>query len=120
MSVVPVVPQSRGPLSERLLESLRSAPAAGLEPPVSVDVTDPLTDDDLNLSLYACYELHYRGFDGVDPDWEWQPSLVAYRRELEHIFEEALVERVPRIGSASLAPEDMDLALREIEASDDG
>ena len=22
---------------------------------------------DLHLALYVCYELHYRGFDGVDP-----------------------------------------------------
>jgi len=42
-----------------------------------VDVADPLADDDLHLALYCCYELHYRGFDGVDPGWEWDPHLLA-------------------------------------------
>ena len=35
------------------------------------------TDDDLQLSLAVCYELHYRGFDGVSEDWEWDPALIA-------------------------------------------
>lgn len=35
---------------------------------------DALTDDDLQLALYLCYELHYRGFAGVDPAWEWSPA----------------------------------------------
>ena len=29
---------------------------------------------DLQLALYMCYELHYRGFSGVDPTWEWNPG----------------------------------------------
>ena len=33
-----------------------------------------------------CYELHYRGFAGVDPDWEWNPALLALRGELERVF----------------------------------
>ena len=36
--------------------------------------TCALTDEDLQLSLAVCYELHYRGFDGVDDDWEWDPA----------------------------------------------
>lgn len=31
---------------------------------------DVLADDDVQLTLQLLYELHYRGFDGVDPDWE--------------------------------------------------
>jgi heme oxygenase-like protein len=40
-------------------------------------------DDDLQLALWCCYELHYRGFHDVDEDWEWHPAIVAFRRSLE-------------------------------------
>ncbi len=33
-----------------------------------------------------CYELHYRGFAGVDPAWEWNPALLQLRAELERVF----------------------------------
>jgi hypothetical protein len=59
-------------------------------------IEDPVSDDDLQLALYLCFELHYRGFDGVDPAWEWEPRLLAIRAALERAF----------LGSleASLAP----------------
>lgn len=41
---------------------------------------------DLQLALYMCYELHYRGFAGVDPTWEWNPALLSLRAELERAF----------------------------------
>ncbi len=41
---------------------------------------------DLQLALSMCYELHYRGFSGVDPAWEWHPALLTLRAELEHVF----------------------------------
>lgn len=41
---------------------------------------------DLQLALCMCYELHYRGFAGVDPAWEWNPALLALRAELERVF----------------------------------
>lgn len=41
---------------------------------------------DLQLALTLCYELHYRGFAGVDPGWEWNPALLALRAELERVF----------------------------------
>jgi hypothetical protein len=110
------LPSARGPISELLLEALQ-APVGyvnrgGLPPTV-----DPLDDDDLHLALYLAYELHYRGLPGVDERWEWAPSLVAFRAELEHRFERALLEAVP------LAPEDVpqdeiDLALRAIAEQD--
>ena len=30
--------------------------------------------------LYVMYELFYRGFEGVDDDWEWDPELLARPR----------------------------------------
>ena len=94
----PRLPEPRGPLSAFLLEHLvrspRPLPAA---PGIAGDI---VADDDLQLALYACYELHYRGFRGVDPRWEWHPGLLAFRSELEEAFETALVglvgpERAP-------------------------
>ncbi len=41
---------------------------------------------DVQLALYACYELHYRGFAGVDPEWEWNPGLLHLRARLEDAF----------------------------------
>ena len=41
---------------------------------------------DVQLALYLCYELHYRGFAGVDAGWEWNPGLLYLRGRLEDIF----------------------------------
>ena len=54
-----------------------------------------LGDDDLHLGLYACYELHYTGVEGVDERWEWDPSLLAFRALLEEAFEAGLRRAVP-------------------------
>lgn len=45
---------------------------------------------DVQLTLYVCYELHYRGFAGVDPEWEWNPGLLHLRARLEEAFHAAL------------------------------
>ena len=61
-------------------------------PPAPHD--DPLSGNDTQLFLYLCYELHYRGLAGVDDAWEWEPSLLRWRRSVEGAFEGALRERV--------------------------
>jgi hypothetical protein len=76
----------RGPLSATASALLRGEPA----PPPAVAVADPLTDDDLHLALFLCYEVHYRALDGVDDLAEWDPRVLAYRAELERHFEDAL------------------------------
>jgi Iron-containing redox enzyme/Iron-binding zinc finger CDGSH type len=81
----PPLPRSRGPLSSAVLAALRGEPSLRADP---AD-TDPYGDD-LQLALYCCYELHYRGFAGVPDDREWEPGLLALRRELERAFEAAL------------------------------
>ncbi|MFN2389964.1 MAG: iron-containing redox enzyme family protein [Actinomycetota bacterium] len=74
-----------------------------------------MAGDDFQLALYLCYELHYRGFRDVDERWEWEPSLIAFRRSLEDGFEQALTSQV--VIDAGV--EDVALALREIAKADD-
>jgi hypothetical protein len=62
---------------------------------------DALLDDDLQLSLYCCYELHYQGFSDVSDDWEWEPSLIAFRSGLEEIFERQLRSELPDCWSVA-------------------
>jgi hypothetical protein len=78
---------------------------------------DPLTDEDFQLALFACYELHYGGLEGVDDRWEWDPGLIAARTLLEDAFETTLHELVPRVPSAD---EPVDLLLARLVAEDDG
>jgi hypothetical protein len=68
-----------------VLAALRGEPVVRADPADA----DPYGDD-LQLALYCCYELHYRGFAGVPDDREWEPGLLALRRELERAFEAAL------------------------------
>ncbi|WP_243838856.1 iron-containing redox enzyme family protein [Aeromicrobium yanjiei] len=57
--------------------------------------TLPDDDEDLQITLWALYELHYRGFEDVDDAREWQPELVELRRSLESSFEQELRDRAP-------------------------
>ena len=84
----PPLPRPRGPLTEFLFDWLLRP--ADVMPPWPAPVTDLLADEDAVLALYVCYELHYRGFAGVDEDWEWEPSLLGLRRQLEERFHEQL------------------------------
>jgi hypothetical protein len=113
------LPTPRGPLSETLLRRLAIAPHE-FAPPAPPEVVDPLSDDDLHLALYCCYELHYRGFAGVDEGWEWEPSLIAFRRELERVFEDALLAQLGPPPARPVDPARMDLELQAIADADDG
>jgi hypothetical protein len=105
---VPLLPEPRGAASAALISSL-SSPAGAFAAP------EPDDFEDLQLALYCCYELHYRGFDGVDPRWEWSPSLLAFRGELEREFEAELGSSVPRLDVGM----EIDVELRELARSDD-
>ncbi len=90
------LPEARGPLSAHLLALLE-----GVRPGSSADafpgpVEDRLGDDDLQLALYVCYELHYEGYDEVHPALEWDPAILAFRARLEKEFEAGLIDLVPR------------------------
>lgn len=107
------LPSGRGVLSEFLVERLRRPVHRLAAVPQPAD--DPMWGDDSQLSLYLCYELHYRGLAGVDEAWEWEPSLLELRRSLEDAFQDALARRLRPTRS----PVDVPDALRQliVEAS---
>ncbi|MFI7492129.1 iron-containing redox enzyme family protein [Micromonospora echinaurantiaca] len=113
------LPRSRGPVSAAVLDALRRPPhdlpddlAARLDP------ADPLTDEDLQLTLFLCYETHYRGWRGVADDWEWQPSLLALRSSAERVFEAAVRRLVGPLPA--VLPAGVPAALADVVAADDG
>ena len=110
----PLLPRPRGPLTELLFRAL-TGPVQPLPamPPVPADL---LTDEDAVLALYACYELHYRGLAGVDDTWEWQPSLLALRQQLEASFLECLRD----ISGPVVVGDDIETSLHELLSAGDG
>ncbi len=122
MTVGMRLPGPRGPLSEALCADLvrraHLAPATlAVAEQVAARTADPLTDDDLQLTLAVCYELHYRGFDEVDPAWEWEPSLLRLRGLLERAHLGALQDLV---GPVTATPDPVDQQLAALIAADDG
>ncbi len=88
----PALPEGRGPLSGAVAAYLRGT---GPLPPDEAVRTADVYGGDLQLALYLCYELHYRGFAGVDPELEWDPRLLATRRAMEQRFLGALRADTP-------------------------
>ena len=116
---MPPLPSPRGELSEAVLAALAEPVRPLVAPPLPAGA-DALVDEDLQLALYVMYELHYRGFDGADEGWEWEPTLLALRRELESAFTRSLFALVGEPEQEDVAPEEMDVALRAIAEADDG
>jgi hypothetical protein len=79
---------------------------------------DPITGEDSPLALHVLYELHYRGFDGVDEAWEWEPSLLRERQRLERAFEARLVELAGPVP-VGLSADDARAALLDLATEDD-
>jgi hypothetical protein len=106
----PRLPHARGSVSEAVLDALLRDPG-----PVRVPRLDDvgLLDDDAQLALWCCYEMHYSGFAGVDEAWEWEPGLLAARRELERVFVDRLVDEIgppARTPADAVAPALLELA----------
>jgi hypothetical protein len=103
----PTLPTPRGPLTSALFDHLTTG--AHLALPAALGV-DPLVDDDVHLALWCCHNLHYRGFEGVPEDLEWDPETVAFRAGLERWFEDALRDE----HREDSLPTDAEIALRVI------
>ncbi|MGE2690148.1 iron-containing redox enzyme family protein [Mycolicibacterium pulveris] len=115
--VEPALPQAVGPLSATIIELLRrDRPALHIRPiDVPLAEADPYGLD-LQLALYVCYELHYRGFAGVNPRWEWNPSLLHLRGRLEEAFLSAVRQDVGEITADDSATAEMDkLAVEPVD-----
>jgi hypothetical protein len=104
-----MLPKSRGTLSAAVFTALQSGATADLEP-------TPESAEDAQIALWALYELHYRGFDEVDPDLEWDADLLRLRRGLERSFESELRRRWEHSGFH----EDRDLDLPGLVSRHDG
>lgn len=98
-------PTPRGPVSRALLgllveedrdtaRSLTDAFARATDLALS-ETRDVLTDEDLQLTLFLLYLLHYGPGEYVRGDWEWDPQLLAIRATIEEAVERALRGRVP-------------------------
>lgn len=92
------LPMPRGPLSTALFPLLRRGPQ-DLPAPVrhlaeagaqAEPYAEPYADEDIQITMFACYALHYEGFADVSNEWEWHPSLLAMRAVLEARLEASL------------------------------
>ncbi|MBL1076873.1 iron-containing redox enzyme family protein [Nocardia sp. 2] len=95
----PRLPQPCGDMSAGIIAALRGDAGTGVPAPADGDPWDR----DAQLSLHTCYGLHYRGFEDVDPEWEWDPGLLGLRAVLERRFLEWL--RAETAGGADLDAE---------------
>jgi hypothetical protein len=105
----PALPSATGPVSAAVLEllSCRLPVRRFTHVAAPVGESDPYGLD-LQLALYICYELHYRGFMGVDPRWEWNPGLLQLRGRLEEVFLTAVRRDVGEIKPQVRATDEMD------------
>lgn len=108
------LPQARGPITERLFATLSLPPHEFRWRILPVELDDR---DDLHLALFACYELHYRGLPGVDPEWEWEPSLLDVRRQLEERF---LADLRRTVGASDADPGSVASRLWKMTTAGDG
>lgn len=108
----PALPSACGPLSAAVCDLLRRPATVSIESPLTAVDADPYGRD-LQLALYVCYELHYRGFADVDPDWEWHATLLELRSQLEHTFLEGVRRDVGPIPPDTTANAEMAAAATE-------
>ena len=83
-------------------------------------VADPVMDDDLQLALWTCYELHYQGFDDCGSSWEWQPELIRLRGALEAQLLAGLHRHITVPQSYPQSDRPIATRLRDLVDSDDG
>lgn len=99
----PTLPNARGPISDALIGYLSNGRGSLPEPTFTGEVVG---DHDLQLALYCCYELHYRGFD-TPTDLEWDSQVLRLRAALETAFERELRELVQVVPSDGSVADDL-------------
>ncbi|MCI4659360.1 iron-containing redox enzyme family protein [Cryobacterium zhongshanensis] len=116
----PATLSARGPVSERLLAALSGRTERGgtvldgfeaLAAGALGRAPDVLVDDDLQLTLFLLYRLHYDGVVPGDEEWEWHPEILAARVVLERGFEAALRGSAPRPPLPAATRDDVARAL---------
>jgi hypothetical protein len=125
--------EARGPASSRLLDALAHSPvpssAPGDDALADFDATltrlaaespDLLRDEDLQLTLFILYGLHYGDVVDADDDWEWHPATNSARLVLEREFERALRAVVPMPELPVPESEAVAAALFALTAEDSG
>lgn len=114
ITVEPALPAAHGPLSTAVRHALTGPPSRDHLARIGASVRD--SDPyglDLQLALCMCYELHYRGFAGVDPSWEWNPALLQLRAELERVFLAGVRRDVAPIEPGHTAETEMEMIAAE-------
>ena len=110
----------RGPLSRAAFSALVSPEPFRVEPALptaAADEADVLRSDDVQVTLWALYELSFRGFDDVPPDREWDTDVLALRGDLERVFEAAVRRHV---GTPAVSGGDFPDQLRAVIEGADG
>lgn len=119
IAIEPALPTPAGPLSATILELLRRDRPGLHARPLDLPISDADPYGlDVQLSLYICYELHYRGFAGVNPRWEWNPALLHARCRLEDLFLSAVRRDVGEIDPSDTAADEMSmLSIEPVDGS---
>jgi hypothetical protein len=111
------LPDPRGPWTESLY-ALLDQPTSNTVPIMPALRSDAvLHDDDLQMALYLCYELHYAELTGVDERLEWSPVVLMLRASLEAAFEAALSAEVRAFDTGSVP---VGQVLQQLVRDDDG
>lgn len=103
------LPTPRGPLSSAVFSALRDERAM----PSVLAGSDA---EDVQIALWALYELHYRGFSDVDDKHEWNPAALAARGQLEEGFENDLRRLTADLVASALTQDGLVAQLERIVA----
>lgn len=112
-----LLPHERGPISRHVIRVLSDGDEDAL--PVALGPHPVTTDADAQLALWTIYELHYRGFEGVPDDREWDLGLLSLRRVIERRFEAELREGTRHLLAGVPGQGDISQQLLDLVAADD-
>lgn len=70
--------------------------------------------------MYLCFELVYRGFAGVDPAWETEPSLVRIRENLARRFIATIAAELRSDSQSEVTTGGVVATLRQLAEDDSG